>query len=1319
MITDDTYEIEYAGDGTVKAYAYDFKIYSEQEVIVTIWDDSGGAGSQLNETVLTLNTHYTVTGVLNDRGGVITLLAPPTTNPPTVFAWLDPDNDLKIGYSIKIENNPSFTQAVSFGNQQTLNRRQIEDAFDKATSLLQQKFRETLRWAGTWSPTTQYSEGDVVTYENPATMHSDHFIAVRPSRDIAPGSAGDHESGQIGNHWDSLVNELLGGPFLPLAGGTVSGDILLPLDLSNSPDRAAISKSFFSAVLDSYLSKAGGEMTGELEIGYPIDNNTGVNAAVSKTWVEALIAAHELTPHGGAGGMGLTQTQVAGIITRDVEAWARVGQNPDVIIPSAKLDEATSGIADWARDPDTEKIPWDKMSTADNPIATWAQDGDTTQIPLNKLGNAPSGGGGNASELEPLPRDPAIVDAMNNVLYTVGDIVNVNGELRILRSGAPSSVLNGVGAFEANQTYEVANIPRINDVQGKITTPGFTGDWKWIDAETRGAIDPTFTGPWYTFRLPVTVVGTQPPQNLYAQMVGANRETADIVFERDAVSDLTDANGNVDYRAYKSTSTSAFELQQGVAFSVSFFSDSSRGTPYNIALATNTWHHLDEGITQSEVNYIINKDLPVARRVPDFDTTEAGKYLRVDNAAPAALEFGDLPNPTKKQVYDQAKGIISPGAGINITTSDATETIGVEERPVPTGNALPAMPVDGDRFDLLADVASVAFDPVSSFQRINDNTDTARGWQMPIAQRVVNHGPHRIVAYSNSWEHQIASVQRELRGKVFVQYYGLLPVNTVAQQPDANKTPSGLVLYGVGVTNPDASPKAIDSRNAPTGNRLTESGFQDHFEVPGISYTDIDTLINTGTTDWHRNLVYTTVPPTREFPNTPKPRGAYIYSETMGWVFAPETPASWARQGRPEPRTLRAVNELMDGPGTGITIAANRIEASNGLLSFTTTPDLDDAEYGHGIFQIEVTFTTGGGTNNQIGFERSSLDNNPARSATIAGFAFASTLRASATVTSGLAPSGVLIGELQMYDGLTATRTLRLYLGKDASNNVGYNIVQVAGGEANRAAVTVSVQVRAAFLHNDVSPLNEFITGLTVENSGTRLGAIDTVDELNFGSNLIAQRGTGPNADKVTINATSATLIAPLAALSNLPTTTSDPVGTLAYVANGTDSIMTFMIVAKTGMVPTWRCIAGSSGYLFNGNVSMHLSAVNGINTHAVGSFAWDARFPYHLIRVRAPLGDSDRVGDYPAWHRVKTTTLLALTASDDSSTGIINQRGVFSNYVTLYSYTLGATVHNTLETSGYMIALGRGTNNAARIGMSSGVVFSAANRLVQIIGTA
>ena len=130
MITNDNYEVEYTGNHSASTFAYDFKIYSQEEVRVVVWPQAtmGGEGVPLNETVLTLNTHYTVADVLNDRGGTITLLPAPQGD--TQFEWLmtgNPGGRLKTGYRLRIENNPDFTQAVSFGDQQRLNRRQIED----------------------------------------------------------------------------------------------------------------------------------------------------------------------------------------------------------------------------------------------------------------------------------------------------------------------------------------------------------------------------------------------------------------------------------------------------------------------------------------------------------------------------------------------------------------------------------------------------------------------------------------------------------------------------------------------------------------------------------------------------------------------------------------------------------------------------------------------------------------------------------------------------------------------------------------------------------------------------------------------------------------------------------------------------------------------------------------------------------------------------------------------------------------------------------------------------------------------------------------
>ena len=37
MITNDNYLIEYLGNGTAKSYNTDFKVYSEEEVIVSVY----------------------------------------------------------------------------------------------------------------------------------------------------------------------------------------------------------------------------------------------------------------------------------------------------------------------------------------------------------------------------------------------------------------------------------------------------------------------------------------------------------------------------------------------------------------------------------------------------------------------------------------------------------------------------------------------------------------------------------------------------------------------------------------------------------------------------------------------------------------------------------------------------------------------------------------------------------------------------------------------------------------------------------------------------------------------------------------------------------------------------------------------------------------------------------------------------------------------------------------------------------------------------------------------------------------------------------
>ena len=601
---------------------------------------------------------------------------------------------------------------------------------------------------------------------------------------------------------------------------------------------------------------------------------------------------------------------------------------------------------------------------------------------------------------------------------------------------------------------------------------------------------------------------------------------------------------------------------------------------------------------------------------------------------------------------------------------------------VPSGDTFPTNPPpgNGDRFDLLTAQSGVAFDPVGEMVQVRDSGNEFRALAIEIGGSH-SGGPHRIIAYDTNWVGPTRSIENEVRGKVFLQYN--------SSTPDADKMPATVYLYRLG--------QASDTKTV--GAKETISGIRDHFLINGLSYSDLSTG------QYHRNLEYTGNNG-KVYSDEDKAVGAYVYSNTLGWQFSVDTPAVWARQGQPAPRTLLAVDEIMEGSGNGLTLNANQMAVSTGLVSFNPVVDLDAAEYGHGIFEVQVSLVTGDPTvPNQIGFEADSGTDNNSRRGEIGGFVFASRLRETAVAdASGNPPHyGILIGTIQVYDGLSATSTIAVYLGRNAQNQIGYIIARLAGGAAERAAITLASRVSVAFVHNDTPDVSNLLTGLTVQNSNTLLGAALTVKELNFGTGLTAIR----TADKVTVSGGQATYYT---ALSQLPTT-GLTIGQTAFVRIGTAAVMQFMAVSTT----QWLCVSGSSGYLFDGNVSVVVTSINQMNPVNIGNFVWDARFPYHLIKINYP---GRRVGKHGGWHRVKTSDLLALTetsgnvllsalATDDSS------------YIGLANYEHEISTGNTFGTSGFVAILGKGTNNAARIALSDGVVRAARNNGVQIIGSA
>ena len=69
----------YSGDGSTTVFAYTFKIFDEADISVILRASDG------TETVQTLTTNYTLSGVGNTGGGNVTFVTAPTATQTVVL----------------------------------------------------------------------------------------------------------------------------------------------------------------------------------------------------------------------------------------------------------------------------------------------------------------------------------------------------------------------------------------------------------------------------------------------------------------------------------------------------------------------------------------------------------------------------------------------------------------------------------------------------------------------------------------------------------------------------------------------------------------------------------------------------------------------------------------------------------------------------------------------------------------------------------------------------------------------------------------------------------------------------------------------------------------------------------------------------------------------------------------------------------------------------------------------------------------------------------------------------------------------------------
>lgn len=120
-----TNRITYTGNGSVSSYAYTFRVFDEDHLLVTVKSTDGV------ETTLALTTDYTVTGVTDLTGGNVVLV---NNSQP----WLTSGN-LLTDYTLTIRRVVPLKQETDIRNQGDFFPESHEDEFDKLVMADQQQ----------------------------------------------------------------------------------------------------------------------------------------------------------------------------------------------------------------------------------------------------------------------------------------------------------------------------------------------------------------------------------------------------------------------------------------------------------------------------------------------------------------------------------------------------------------------------------------------------------------------------------------------------------------------------------------------------------------------------------------------------------------------------------------------------------------------------------------------------------------------------------------------------------------------------------------------------------------------------------------------------------------------------------------------------------------------------------------------------------------------------------------------------------------------------------------------------------------------------
>ena len=476
-------------------------------------------------------------------------------------------------------------------------------------------------------------------------------------------------------------------------------------------------------------------------------------------------------------------------------------------------------------------------------------------------------------------------------------------------------------------------------------------------------------------------------------------------------------------------------------------------------------------ISQSDANKVLKVDnggttadwRDETEELPAYAVGDAGEALEV-NAAGTGLHW--TPAVNKARVYAQAAAIIKGGAGVTVTPDAAKNEVLVTTGATASGNAFPASPELGDRFDLLAQVTG-PYPAVLTAGTSGSGAQGMFGWFGTIGH--LDLEPTRINGVL--WHGSESTNPVALRGRIAVY------VNASVGTAD----PLAITINGVRRT--------LSAAGAQYPHIWRTAAVANPF-VDGTAYT--------------LQIQFRDAPPsagtTLEFPDrTFEPReyvwdghhwktwsaltAADIRDELQTLTGDARLPAAAVK----DLPTARFETILHDGPGQGLTVSSpNNSLTSAAQLIGSPAFDLDDVANGEFFFELRFALLT----RSSIQF---GLTADRVRSFRIADTLFASTVKALAAAYNAGTPESntILVGqELDFYGldsqgNVSELGNLSVRVGKNAANQLLYVARWDPGAGTISGNFTIGLGLSVAWSPTDV-PAAQSAGALTSSEIGSK-----------------------------------------------------------------------------------------------------------------------------------------------------------------------------------------------------------------------------------------